>query len=91
MATDLVMAVDAADKRVHKGNIDHLLPAGAGRDDESPSRIQVIYDVIRDEEWMPNLVRWHSRAALEPAPIKIDARPAVRAMPPEPEPQPVPA
>ena len=49
-----------------------------------------MYDVIRDEEWMPNLIRWHSKAALEPRALEIEARPAARAQPP-PEPIAAPA
>jgi hypothetical protein len=77
-ATDLVKAVDEAAKRQGNGKLDGVLantPGGSG----GPSRIQVIYDVIRDEEWMPNLIRWHSDDAVEPKPHQIDAPPKARA------------
>jgi len=72
-ATDLVMAVDEAGKRPGE-ELDGLLPATPGSADGVPSRIRVISDVIRDEEWMPNLRRWHSDAAIAPAAHHIDAK-----------------
>jgi hypothetical protein len=72
-ATDLVVAVDEAGKRQDE-ELDGLLPAAPGTANGVPSRIRVISDVIRDEEWMPNLRRWHSDAAIEPAPHHIDAK-----------------
>jgi hypothetical protein len=80
-ATDLVKAVDEAAKRQGDDKLDAVLAKKPGSGG-GPSRIQVIYDVIRDEEWMPNLSRWHSDEAVEPAPFEIDAtttaRPALR-------------
>jgi hypothetical protein len=78
-ATDLVTAFDAAaarqgdEARRDAGDLNRVLgrtPAGA---DGAPSRIQVIYDVIRDEEWVTNLLRWHSEDAIKPPPITVHA------------------
>jgi hypothetical protein len=75
-ATDLAIAVRKDNERRPHGRLGRVLPASSGDADGAPSRIQVIYDVICDEEWMPNLLRWHSDIALHPRGITIDAVPA---------------
>jgi hypothetical protein len=77
-ATDLVIGVRKAEKHDPADTLDHLLPPGSGEGNSRPSRIQVMYDVIQDEEWMPNLLRWHSDRALHPPAITIDAPRAPR-------------
>jgi hypothetical protein len=69
-ATDLVTAFEEAAARPKDQQLTHVLPPPA---EGAPARLQVIYDVIRDEEWMTNLQRWHSTEALEPETITIVA------------------
>jgi hypothetical protein len=79
--TDLVAAFNQAAKRQGEGKLDHVLPTRPGGVRGGPSRIQVMYDVIRDEEWMPNLIRWHSKDAVEPPVLQIDATTKAQARP----------
>jgi hypothetical protein len=80
-ATDLVTAVELARKR-HDRGLDHVLPPRHGDTDPVPPRIQVIHDVICDEEWMPNLRRWHSMRVMKQPPHEIEApRTAERVVP----------
>lgn len=90
-ATDLVTAFKESAKRQRDGKLDDVLPTRSNGAGDRPSRIQVMYDVIRDEEWMPNLIRWHSREALHPPALQIEARPAAARATLPPEAVPVPA
>ena len=74
-ATDLAIAVQKDNERRPHGRLGQVLPACPADAQGAPSRIQVIYDVICDEEWMPNLLRWHSDLALHPRGITILAVP----------------
>jgi hypothetical protein len=80
-ATDLVTAFEEAAGRRGHHNFAGVLAQPLGVAEHAPSRIQVIYDVICDEEWMPNLLRWHSQDAVTRPPAEIDAAPAAPSRP----------
>jgi hypothetical protein len=74
-ATDIDNAVNSAVTRNDGDELMKVLtrkPAGV---EAGPPRLQVIFDVIHDEQWMPNLLRWHSDEAVAPDPCQVDADP----------------
>jgi hypothetical protein len=74
-ATDVVNAVRSADARKDRAELMTVLTWKPPGVEGGPPRLQVIYDVIRDEQWMPNLLRWHSDKALAPPLCQVDADP----------------
>jgi hypothetical protein len=70
-ATELEQAHRAARRAGREEQFLALLPSPC-RAPESPPRLRVILDALRDEEWMHNLRRWHGEPAVAP-PIRYPA------------------
>jgi hypothetical protein len=63
-ATDLIRASKKANERAEQDPAKNGFPQllGPARDG-GPDRLAVILDAIEDEEWMANLLHWHSQSA----------------------------